>query len=503
MALISVCFIAALFFVGVLAQNPGFQIGLTNKGLDYVRQVAVPILIKELQTLAVPDIHGDENTPVGHVSYDLTHIHVNSVSLPTSSILVNTVGLAVSISGLSLSMGANWHYREDSWPHITDHGSCDISASGVSVAVTVSIGVSPTHEPTVNTASCSSNIGKLDITFHGGASWLYNLFSGFIADALKSSLNGQICDIIKNEINVEGNKVLATLPVQEKIDQYSAINFELISAPALPGDYIATRHKGEFFSIAKPVESPFVAPGLPLPASGTLTRMFYVWISGYLLESAGWVYEQVGVLNYTIQPSMVPASFPLQLNTSSFKAFIPALYAAYPNMAMQADIFATGNPLTVTIAPSGMMVVGTATIGFNVIQPNKTVTPNVFAIDVLVFADGRVWVAGDGTHNSIAANLSLVNVSMTLASSTIGPVKLAPLQFVLNIFTSLFLLPSLNKQLNKGFVIPVVDGITFVNPQVTLADGFLLIDTDVNYTPSIRAINNSSTAAPSMAPVAV
>jgi hypothetical protein len=85
------------------------------------------------------------------------------------------------------------HYHEDSFPHISDHGSCDVSASGVSTSVTISLGlvpceslltcsgVSPTHEPTVNTASCSAGIGHLDVTFHGGASWLYNLFSGVIA----------------------------------------------------------------------------------------------------------------------------------------------------------------------------------------------------------------------------------------------------------------------------------------------------------------------------------
>ncbi len=113
------------------------------------------------------------------------------------------------------------------------------------------------------------------------------VYVAYDADSVKSSLNGQLCSIIKNEINVEvrfteeekwrvsdffkGNKVLATLPVQEKIDQYSLINFEMISAPSIPGDYIATHHKvsctrlasfvdnqGEFFSITHPQEASLV-----------------------------------------------------------------------------------------------------------------------------------------------------------------------------------------------------------------------------------------------------
>lgn len=46
--------------------------------------------------------------------------------------------------------------------------------------------------PTLKTTGCSLSIGHLGITFHGGASWLYNLFNDQIADAIKSSLQGQV-----------------------------------------------------------------------------------------------------------------------------------------------------------------------------------------------------------------------------------------------------------------------------------------------------------------------
>jgi len=483
-------FLAAVASVA-LGQNPGFQVALTNKGLEYAREVALPILIKELETIAIPDINGDADTPVGHVSYSLSQIHVTGVNIPTSSIVANTAGIAVSLSGVSISMNAHWHYREDSFPHISDSGSCDMSASSVSCSVTVGVGVSPTHEPTVNTESCNANIGHLDITFHGGASWLYNLFSSLIADAVKSSLNSQLCSIIKQEINVEGNQILATLPVQEKVDQYAAINFELLAPPTLPGDYVQTHHKGEFFSIAHPAESPFTPVPLPIPGAGTLPRMLYVWMSSYLLESAGWGYEQVGVLNYTITPDKVPASFPLKLNTSSFRDLIPALFAKYPNMLMEATIAAVGNPLTVTISESGMMAAGTCTVAFAVINPDKTIVPDVFIISVTVFASGKAWVVGSGATNSVVANLTLVNVTMTLASSTIGPINLNPLQFALNIFTSMFLLPAVNKELNKGFVIPVIEGLTFVNPQLSYGPGYLVVDTDISYKPSLENLTPS------------
>jgi hypothetical protein len=125
------------------AQNPGFQIALTNKGLEYAREVsdcgvkrtripqilpnletgweqttnaahatlckvALPILVHDLQTMSIPDIHGSAGTPIGSISYDLTGIHVTGVNVPQSAITVGTSGLTVSLGGVSISMNAHW-----------------------------------------------------------------------------------------------------------------------------------------------------------------------------------------------------------------------------------------------------------------------------------------------------------------------------------------------------------------------------------------------------------
>ncbi len=66
-------------------------------------------MIHDIQVMAIPDIHGDSDTPIGHISYDLTSIHVNGVNIPTSAILASVSGLTVSLSGASISMTANWY----------------------------------------------------------------------------------------------------------------------------------------------------------------------------------------------------------------------------------------------------------------------------------------------------------------------------------------------------------------------------------------------------------
>lgn len=53
-----------------------------------------------------------------------------------------------------------------------------------------------------------------------------------------------------------------------------------------------------------------------------------MWLTDYMANSAGFVYQTAGVLHYNITPSMVPPSVPFQLNTLSFKDIIPQVLTA-------------------------------------------------------------------------------------------------------------------------------------------------------------------------------
>ncbi len=61
--------------------------------------------------------------------------------------------------------------------------------------------------------------------------------------------------------------------------------------------------QGEFFSIAKPVECPYTPTPLP-PFTGS-SNMMYVWLTEYVADSAGFVYQQAGILNYNVTSNMV------------------------------------------------------------------------------------------------------------------------------------------------------------------------------------------------------
>eukprot|EP00055_Hartaetosiga_balthica_P004441 m.11608 g.11608 ORF g.11608 m.11608 type:complete len:503 (+) comp3865_c0_seq2:95-1603(+) len=459
----------------------GFQATLTNKGIDYARQVAIPIIQKDLENLSIPDISGDASTPVGHIDYYLTNIKATSVNLGTSSIVTSTSGITASISGVSIGLGADWSYREKSWPHVKDHGSADISASSISLSINIVTSLSSTHEPQIAINQCSSNIGHLDIKFHGGASWLYNLFTSLIADVVKKELNKELCSEIETSLVAAGNKALASLPESITLDACSLIDFEFLEAPQTTSSYLLTNHKGEFFQVTQPSkEAPFSPPNLPNPVNPT--RMFYIALSDYLFKTAGWVYAQCGVLDFFVQPGDVPPGWPVSLNTNSIGKLLPNLEKLYPNMPMDLWINAsTTLPLDVVITNNS----ATANIAFVMSAYVVTPTDNkteVFSLGLNVSATAEAWVSSD---HFLHMNLTFLNVEIDVLNTNIGKIDVSVLDSVIQLFCKSILLPGLNKAIGKGIPLPTIDGVSFVNSQVLFNPGYLVIDTDISYNPSI------------------
>lgn len=64
--------------------------------------------------------------------------------------------------------------------------------------------------------------------------------------------------------------------------------------------------QGEFFSIAKPVEAPFTPTALPKISDSS--KMLYVWLTEYIADTAGFVYQQAGILDYNVTADMVSES---------------------------------------------------------------------------------------------------------------------------------------------------------------------------------------------------
>ena len=53
------------------------------------------------------------------------------------------------------------------------------------------------------TQACSADVGNARVKFHGGASWLYNLFNGVAEDAIKRNLRNLVRVFISSRPGIE------------------------------------------------------------------------------------------------------------------------------------------------------------------------------------------------------------------------------------------------------------------------------------------------------------
>jgi lipopolysaccharide-binding protein len=458
---------------------PGFRTALTSKGLDYICQVGVPILEKELSSLSIPDISGSAGTPIGTVDYHLTQIQLSDLKIPTSSLTSSSTGLDIQASDLSLHVFADWQYRKHSWPHIEGHGTCDVDISEVTLQMHIAVAADSTGHANLSVTFCHLSINDLHIDFHGGDSWLYNLFSKFISDDLKGSLDSQVCSVATREIETKGNQALASIPVNVKIDSTSEIDFALIQNPTITTAYVEMQHKGEFYNIAHPVEAPFIPPSLP-PVTGN-TSMLYMWLTDYMADTAGFVYQTAGLMHYTITPNMVPPSLPFHLNTSSFRGILPQLYNKFPNWNMELVLNATKPPL-LTLTPTGGTFFVFGDVLVYVIHPgNSSDKELAFVLGATVYANATFYINTFNKHEMVCGNTTFLKIDLSLVTTNIGIFSVDVLQEAANLLSTLFIIPSINHYANTGIPIPTVDGLSIVTANLVFGKDYVVVAADIKY----------------------
>lgn len=464
------------FSACVLGLNTGVKTTLSQNGLNYIKDVGVALIQKQLATVVVPDINGRAGTPLGDIDYSLTSIVITGLTIPSvSTSIVPGQGLVVSVSGVSCHVNMRWHYRQRAWPHISDGGSADVQISGTSVSVTAVVGMDSTGRPTVKAANCQAHVGGLSIDLHGGASWLYNLFTGLFSGQIKSSVESSLRDSITDAINTQAAEALATVPIEEKIDDVSEINFQLTATPVFEPTYLATGHLGEFYQIGNHQECPYTAASMP---DSQFSTMLQVFVSDYTLNSAGYVYYKAGELVAVVNPPDVPSWSPVKLNTASFKALIPQLYALYPNEDMQLVLQSTAPPVA-HFTPEGATFSVPGECVVKVTLANGT-DVTAFTIDILGMLAGKAAVQ----DTNLVGELSFINASLALNSSSIGHVEVSALQDLINLMCQDGIVPLLNIYAGRGFPLPVVEGVSLVNPQISFGPSYLAVATDLQYTPT-------------------
>uniref|UniRef100_A0A667YMR8 Bactericidal permeability-increasing protein n=1 Tax=Myripristis murdjan TaxID=586833 RepID=A0A667YMR8_9TELE len=452
------CWLALVAFIPVTSStSPGVKVKITEKGLEYGKQIGMVTLQQKLKAIKVPDISGTQKVaPIGKVRYSLSKMQIMNLGLPKSALtLAPGTGVSLSISNAFINLHGNWKVKYMNF--IKDSGSFDLSVNGLTITTSISVKSDETGRPVVNSVNCGATVGSAKIKFHGGASWLYNLFSKFIDQALRKALQKQICPLVADAIS-ELNPHLKTLNVLAKVDKLAEIEYSMVSSPVISKSSIDLSLKGEFYNIGQHQEPPFSPKPFPMPPQ--VNNMLYIGVSTFTINSAAFVYNKAGALSLFITDDMIPPSSPIRLNTRTFGAFIPQIAKRFPGLMMKLLVKTVKDP-GITLEGNNVTVQTTSTVTAYAIQPNSTLTP-LFILNVDISVSARMYL----TEMRLAGAVALNTMDMNLRTSYVGDFQVRPLQNIFQIVLKVAVIPRVNAQFQKGCPLPAIGKMKLVNSQL-------------------------------------
>ncbi|XP_069099449.1 bactericidal permeability-increasing protein-like isoform X3 [Pleurodeles waltl] len=213
------------------------------------------------------------------------------------------------------------------------------------------------------------------------------------------------------------DQILRTMPVSVQIDQSAVFDYSLLEAPLITDQYSELDFKGEFYS-SKHARDPNFSPA-PFSMPDQTGQMLYFGLSESFFNSAAFAYFTSGVMQVNLTQNKIPLNSPILLKTDDFENLIPE--------------------------------------------------------DTVI--KGQVMISGQKLNGS----LDLDSFRLSLVHSDVGPLEVDTLQAMLSEVLQILVLPEVNKILSRGFLLPTINGLTLVNPSVTVLKGLVIFGADGHF----------------------
>ncbi|XP_034733728.1 lipopolysaccharide-binding protein [Etheostoma cragini] len=456
-----------MFISFTCGENPAIQVTLTDKGLQYGKNVVAGWVQERLKLVTIPDITGKIGYGIIGIDYTLTGITITKCDLPQPSVQFyqDIGGFKTSISGLSVALSGGWMTK---FGIIHDGGSFNMAIFNMDVTSVVELGKDANGHLSVTSVHCDAHIGDEKIKFHGGAGWIIQQLVDYFKGHIKGEIEGTICPFVKESI-VTLEDHLQAMNVSFDVDEAFTFDLSLTGAPLINASSMNLGLKGELYDIKTHTDPPFEAQPFTLPEQ--LGYMLSVGLSEFTLNSASYGLYSAGWLKALITDRMIPSQFPVRLNTSSMGPYIPQLPKMFPGLLMNLHVYARELPMF-SFHPSVVKLGFPSVVKAFAIQPNGTQTP-LFKLNVDSEFSGKVWIVGGKLNGS----MSLDNYTLTLVASEVGPFKTDTLERCTRLGMMMALL-KLNEALDKGVDLPRMRHAQLVNTVLSVEEGFIAVSSD-------------------------
>nr|AKH45419.1 LBP-BPI2 [Apostichopus japonicus] len=457
--------IAQLSMMTVLAAvNPGMISRITPNGFRFLNDVGVQKIEEMVKQYPIPPQSGKSHG----ISYKLWNVEVVDFDIPISELRAGPgPKLTISASNMYMKLSGNFEVK-----FFGSHsGDFDAFIKNISLSISVFVAESD-GRPSVDTSSsyCTFNVRDVYLDLHG-----HKFISRKLADRINDYLNENGCSEIVDAVNTQLQQRLTKLTMVASIYEGMELDYSLLRTPTVTDHVFDITHKGEVYATGHHSEMPGPRPRFPVGSDQS--RMFYVWISDYLINSAGYVLHNIGYLHYNVTQDDIPDGSEVSLNTSQFPMamLFPQVRKLFPDMMAQFHIQSTKQPVVNTTAEKVTFTVN-GEISAYVTNPKNTLT-YLFTLGFEFSASVNVAIK----RQNVTWVSSFEGVSLELVDSAIDDLKIDFLKSVLPSAITKYVIPRVNAMGVIGKEIPSFEDYHSTNAFICQGEGFLKFGTDLRF----------------------
>ncbi|XP_057598292.1 BPI fold-containing family C protein isoform X1 [Hippopotamus amphibius kiboko] len=466
-----------LYIASAQTIYPGIKARITQRALDYGVQVGMEVIEQMVKERHIADIKGSESLEflkIDYVNYNFTNIKISAFSFPNTSLaFVPGVGVRVLSNHGTTNISTDWGVKS---PLFQDSGGADLFLSGVYVTGIVVLTRNDFGHPILKLQDCYAQVSHADILFSGELSGLYNSFAEPLEKPILKKLNEMLCPIITGEVEAL-NANLSMLEVLRKIDNYTLLDYSLISSPEITENYIELNLKGIFYPLENLTDPAFSSVPFVLPERRD--SMLYVGISEYFFKSASYAYFTAGAFNVTLTTKEI--SNHLIHNSQGLGNMLSRIAELYIlSRPFMVRIMATEPPV-VNLLPGNFTLDIPASIVILTQSKNST-AETIVSMDFIASTNVALAILGQ----RMICSLSLNRFRLSLPESNRSNIEVLRFENILSSILHFGVLPLANAKLQQGFPLPNPHDISLVNSDIEVLEGFLLISTDLKYKTSLK-----------------
>ncbi|XP_058047593.1 BPI fold-containing family C protein-like isoform X2 [Ahaetulla prasina] len=424
-------FILLSLFLFQLEANPEVRIRITQRGLNYAKEIGMKLLEQELRTKIFPDEIGTEKFFFGKVDYTVSRIQITSISIYNSSVVLipgNSIRLLIK----NISVTVTTHWTLNSWL-IDYQGEVEISILGLSITTNMIVAQNNRGDFLVSVQNCQLSTGNIEVQLNSEGRWFYNAFVQHLEKVIHTRLENQLC------LNV-------ILRIQKETEVLKGL-------------------KGNH------TESPFVAAPFTLPEKNNY--MLFGGISESLLNSITLTY-------YTTRVSKITFS---EEHSSNFNLTTDILSRVIPQVMQH---YAKSHPLRMKLMVTAAPVLRLQNNSFTIEIPcfvvvsallSSAMIKPIFAVNASIGLKANAVIA----KQKLIVLLQLQRLYLSLTYSSIGSFQVQRLKNFLSYSLQNTVIPPIAAALKRGLQLPRMAKLVFSEAVTEVNKGYILISTDLNY----------------------